>query len=1298
MGYEATAKSGTIVPLRSKDCDATTSANGYFRTGTTDNSSTDGTISMSNLTGVTTSDYEVYITGIKVTENNQQVYKYINIQRNNSSGNFYGATSGGTTSNKGRLYTSGNSNETNLLPEWSSETNNQFKFTANVSGQYKYLKYNTGSPRFAFYNSAGEKIVFYKKVVKHTLTYSATNGSIGGVVYGTSTTVNSGASVAEGGKVTLTAQPADGYVFSSWEVSGTGSSLSSTSTNPTTFTMGTADATITANFVVGIAYTITAQSNNNDYGTVALNGNVITANPAAGYTYANPAYTLTLGTATVEQNGNDFTVTPESNCTVTINFAAIPTHTATFSVNGNTTSNTFYEGQTITFPSNPAAINHKSFVGWYTAEYTNASVAPSYVNTTEETMGNNDVTYYAVFANVTTTYSETETETSQTLQYDTWTYNGTTTNMSSNNYRLFAEGAYIESASFDLSILKEVDVYAGTYGNLANDKKKVTVVAGQTTWGTATLSTNSQTTKNEITSSVSLSGNGQLHIVAGGGDGSDNGIRISKVDIITKKATTTISNYCTTIEVFTITAVSNNDEYGTVSLEGEVITGSPQPGYRYASPAYTVTVGTATVSQNGNEFTVTPTSDCTVRINFEAIPTYKATFYVNGTKDSEATVAEGADIDFPEVADISVMKFVGWTTSAIDGTQTSAPATLLSKATMGDSDVTYYAVFTEELSAYFAAADITNTPLTGTLTWTHTTSGISILLSAGQRYTNGTPNTFSVTKGTSNYLQVSSVANYNLTEVVVTVSEATYKINTVSSGASLSTSSTTQTITFSSNMTSVKCYATKDNQIRATTISVKARGPYCTTVYCFTSAGNWSESAKWAPSGAPASTNFVYINAACTIPNEVIASAQKIILGNSGSITIADGGQLICSNSVAATVKKSIANANANPKDHWYTISAPVHTGSNNYVTIGASTTVNLTNNGAYDMFAYDEPTHNWLNQKSGSGATGFDKMYAGQGYMYRSIEKDLSYVGNTTVGPVYIALSYTSTLDVAGLKGFNLIGNPYTHSIAKGSGKAIDNSKLSTGCYALTNSGTWTLITDGAEIKPNQGVLVEVSEAVADFQIKDINYVAPTPDPGKYKNDNIKFIVESSEYSDAAYAWFDKGIGLTKINHRNENAPMLYIPQDDNNYAIATMSDDVKVFGLNFKAATMGQYTLSYKATGDYNYLHVIDRITGADVDMLLEGEYTFVATHNDKENRFIVRLDYMPNYGEGNNEIFAFQSGSEILVSGQGELQIFDVTGRSVMTTTINGAESINLSAQGVYILRLVGNEVKTQKIVVR
>lgn len=197
-----------------------------------------------------------------------------------------------------------------------------------------------------------------------------------------------------------------------------------------------------------------------------------------------------------------------------------------------------------------------------------------------------------------------------------------------------------------------------------------------------------------------------------------------------------------------------------------------------------------------------------------------------------------------------------------------------------------------------------------------------------------------------------------------------------------------------------------------------------------------------------------------------------------------------------------------------------------------------------------------------------------------------------------------------------------------------------------------------------------------------------------KAGNDNIWFSVKNENFQDFACVKFKPGRGLNKIDHQNENAPMLYINYNGENFGAVNMSDDTKSFNLNFKAMTMGKYTLSLKPEGNFTYIHVIDKLTGEDIDMLLEGEYSFIASPSDADNRFIVKLGYQPDYGN-DNDIFAYQSGSEIYVTGNGELQIFDVTGRRVMTTTINGAESINIPSQGVYIFRL--NE-KVQKIVVR
>ena len=77
-----------------------------------------------------------------------------------------------------------------------------------------------------------------------------------------------------------------------------------------------------------------------------------------------------------------------------------PEHTAIFSVNGQILTVTVTEGAAITFPEDPDDINGKTFVGWITNTIDGTTnTAPAFV--TSATMGTADVTYYAVYANVT---------------------------------------------------------------------------------------------------------------------------------------------------------------------------------------------------------------------------------------------------------------------------------------------------------------------------------------------------------------------------------------------------------------------------------------------------------------------------------------------------------------------------------------------------------------------------------------------------------------------------------------------------------------------------------------------------------------------------------------------------------------------------------------------------------------------------------------------------------------------------------------------------------------------------------
>lgn len=80
--------------------------------------------------------------------------------------------------------------------------------------------------------------------------------------------------VIEGGTTTVTATANDGYKFRSWDVSDgdNGAELSSTTANPTTLTIGTADVTVTATFSALEKYTITYHTGENGSGAAISNG------------------------------------------------------------------------------------------------------------------------------------------------------------------------------------------------------------------------------------------------------------------------------------------------------------------------------------------------------------------------------------------------------------------------------------------------------------------------------------------------------------------------------------------------------------------------------------------------------------------------------------------------------------------------------------------------------------------------------------------------------------------------------------------------------------------------------------------------------------------------------------------------------------------------------------------------------------------------------------------------------------------------------------------------------------------
>ena len=172
-----------------------------------------------------------------------------------------------------------------------------------------------------------------------------------------------------------------------------------------------------------------------------------------------------------------------------------------------------------------------------------------------------------------------------------------------------------------------------------------------------------------------------------------------------KDTKTTFYRKVTAAPSFTITATSNNNSYGTVSVSGTTITATPKTGYRVSTTnPYTISPSnSAKVTQNGNTFTVTPSANTTITINFEAIPQYTVTWNVNSEVYETTQVTEGSKPIFPATpssCDATSNTFYGWATATWDGkiNDVSAKTIYTSANDMPavNGAVSYYAVFAKK--------------------------------------------------------------------------------------------------------------------------------------------------------------------------------------------------------------------------------------------------------------------------------------------------------------------------------------------------------------------------------------------------------------------------------------------------------------------------------------------------------------------------------------------------------------------------------------------------------------------------
>ena len=355
----------------------------------------------------------------------------------------------------------------------------------------------------------------------------------------------------------------------------------------------------------------------------------------------------------------------------------------------------------------------------------------------------------------------------------------------------------------------------------------------------------------------------------------------------------------------------------------------------------------------------------------------------------------------------------------------------------------------------------------------------------------------------------------------------------------------------------------------------------------------------------------------------------------------------------------------------WHLIASPVSmirpTAENGFLT------------DEYDLYRFDQTNEKeWRNYKKNHF-----NLVSGHGYLYASQENTtLTFTGVPCTGNrKEVKVTYDEN---AVLAGFNLVGNPFTTEaiLVDANGTALAYLKMN------EDGNGFTAVDPGEPIAEMEAVFYQATP--------NDNSVYFSTEYRTAKSSHLNMTVNQGRGTvDNAIIRFGKGNTLEKFSFR-EGSTKVYIPQDGKDYAVVNVEGEGEM-PISFQAENNGTYSLSFNTKNvEFGYLHLIDNLTGADIDLLATPSYSFEANTTDYASRF--RLVFSTSNTDSDN--FAFISNGQIIINGQGStVQVYDVTGRMIGShNNVNHIATEGMSA-GVYMLRLVnGNDVKTQKIVVK
>ena len=284
-------------------------------------------------------------------------------------------------------------------------------------------------------------------------------------------------------------------------------------------------------------------------------------------------------------------------------------------------------------------------------------------------------------------------------------------------------------------------------------------------------------------------------------------------------------------------------------------------------------------------------------------------------------------------------------------------------------------------------------------------------------------------------------------------------------------------------------------------------------------------------------------------------------------------------------------NGYGEENNHWQLIASPVAAQTN------PQNVVNMQAN-EYDLYRFNlaNEGEEWRNYKAQSF-----NLTKGAGYLYaNSGNTTLRFVGQPNTNG-NVSLTYTTTQN-SEHNGWNLIGNPLGQAAYLSDGRSF---------YVMNEEGTEIILSETNVVNAMQGIFVKAQNA-------NDQTITFTTTPNKAQSITID-LSSDNQLIDRATVRFDNEERLEKLSIQ-DNHSQIFFSDENQKYAVvdAKSSNEIPI-GLKTEKDT--EYTLNIHVNNvSIAYLHLIDKLTGDEIDLTQEPSYSFKASSQEPSERFLI------------------------------------------------------------------------------